>query len=89
MGSGIVNADQIDDLIECLCQFDFCFKLTDEEAKIYGVQGFLFPSLRPRGEYLALERPSLEKHTIGMIVRVVDGKSMGNNFFFRLQVIAR
>lgn len=85
----LVKAEQLGELIECFCQAEFCFKLTEEEAKVYGVEGFLFPSLRPRGEYIALERPSIDKKTLGMIVRAADGKYMGNNFFFRLQMITR
>lgn len=82
---------QLEKLIESLCDFDFCYKLTEEESKIYQVTpgGYLFPCLRPKDALLALAKPTESIKTIGLLVQVADGNSMSNNFFWRLQVIAR
>lgn len=37
--------------IQCLEEFDYCFKLSEEEEKIYKDSGYLFPSLRPEGSF--------------------------------------
>lgn len=38
----------MDEVINCLEEFEFCYKLSEKEEKeTYGKQGYLFPTLRP------------------------------------------
>ena len=44
--SKIATNYNILEIIECLQQFDFCYKLDSEEEKMYNTVGYLFPCLR-------------------------------------------
>jgi hypothetical protein len=37
--------------IQSLEEFDYCFKLSTEEEKLYKEVGYLFPHLRPEGSF--------------------------------------
>ena len=50
--SKVIDSTMIDDAIRCLEEFDYCFKLKDEEEKVYGGKGYLFPSLRPKKDFV-------------------------------------
>lgn len=41
----------IDQVIECLLEFDYCFKLDNEQERLYCDKGYLFPSLRPKKNF--------------------------------------
>lgn len=47
------NIDSIsaEEGIQCIEEFDYCFKLSLEEAKVYKSNGYVFPSLRPEGSF--------------------------------------
>jgi hypothetical protein len=48
---GETNSIKLEEAIKCLEEFDYCFKLSEEEEKIYKDNGYLFPSLRPEGSF--------------------------------------
>lgn len=90
----IATDENILEVIECLQQFDFCYKLNEEEEKMYGskdkpLSGYLFPSMRKPAP-LSLRIPQADEKllTLGILFER-DDYAIGSNFFFRLQVIAR
>lgn len=47
----------VNEVINCLEEFEFCFKLSEKEEKeTYRKQGYLFPSLRPSGGVFGISK---------------------------------
>lgn len=42
----------VDEAIQCLEEFDYCFKLSSEEERLYKEGGYLFPNIRPKGSFV-------------------------------------
>lgn len=88
--SNVATPKNLLEVIECLQQFDFCYKLNSKEEKVYGLEGYLFPFMRKKSASFVLETPTSTESvlTIGVIF-VREDSTIGSNFFFRLEVIAR
>lgn len=50
--SKVIDTSLIGDAIQCLEEFDYCFKLQPEEEVVYEKKGYLFPSLRPSNTFV-------------------------------------
>lgn len=89
--SSVATKDNVDEIIESLCHFDFCIKLSKEQANIYDMEeGYLFPCLRPKEAILPLELPIDSMKLMGVLIEESSGSAaVGQNFFFRLQVASR
>lgn len=47
----IIDPNLVKEAIQCLEEFDYCFKLEPEEEVVYEEKGYLFPSLRPKKDF--------------------------------------
>lgn len=79
-----------EELLSCLLHFDFCAKITEEEKEIYGIRNvtedcYIFPCLRAVDQFLDMPKVKI----LGVWIRDTNGKLIGSNFFFRLQLISR
>lgn len=89
LGMKIATKENVSEVMKCLEQFDFCYKLDTNEEKMYNCTGYIFPFMRKEA-LLPLETLSqrIKVLTLGMLFKRSD-YAIGSNFFFRLQVIAR
>lgn len=91
-----VKPNLIDVAIECLEDFEFCYKLSQEQTNTYSKEGYLFPSLRPwNGEY-SLVSGRLKQtvtipgvHTLGLKITNKRNSLIGSYFFARFQVASK
>lgn len=87
--SKVASKENVLEVIECLQQFDFCYKLNSEEELIYKSDGYLFPFMRRVNKFqLEVPKAHFKLFTLGVLFLRND-YAIGCNFFFRLQVIAR
>ena len=47
----IIDPSLVKEAIQCLEEFDYCFKLGPEEEVVYEEKGYLFPSIRPKKDF--------------------------------------
>ena len=99
---GAISAeDTLDGVMHLLEEFDLCYRLSPDEVRVYGEEGYLFPSLRPIGELFLLPPMPAEESQDGanesahpLLVcakKAVDQNlsTLPNELFFRLQVRLR
>lgn len=64
-------------ILDALAEFDLAFRLTLQEELLYGMRGYMFPSLRPTGELFLLPQTSVARNQSqywkGQSVRVSCG----------------
>lgn len=84
----VVEQNLIDIAIECLEDFEFCYKLSQEQTNTYSKEGYLFPGLRPwDGEYSLSTASGV--NTLGIKITNKRISLIGSYFFARFQVASK